>query len=79
MFRAERRKLMNDELVKSLRICFTDGDCKECVEYADGVECPGIFYLAWKAANAIEELQKRVPKTPHGRLIIEEGEIVAEN
>lgn len=35
-----------------------------CVEYTGSID-----ELLDKAADAIEELQKRIPKTPHGRLV----------
>lgn len=44
---------MYDELVKRLR----------------ETSCGAKDTLWWQAADAIEELQKRVPKVPHGRLI----------
>lgn len=48
---------MYEELVRSLRICATDGDCSCCLFHADdGGECAGIFALAHDAADAIEEL-----------------------
>ena len=61
---------MYDELVKWLRGCGNDsvgcGDCPYKDGYWDGNCLNG---LLTKAADAIEELSKRVPKAPHGRLI----------
>ena len=54
--------MMYDELIKRLRYLakvYSICDNENTNEYR----------LAIEAADAIEELQKRVPKTPHGRLI----------
>lgn len=37
--------------------------------YVSAVAAEATRKIAQEAANAIEELSKRVPKTPHGRLI----------
>ena len=53
---------MYDELIKRLRhLAKVYSIC--------GNENTNEYRLAIEAADAIEELQKRVPKTPHGRLI----------
>lgn len=49
---------MYDELIKTIRKQCSDMDCGNCNT------C-----VKLKAADAIEELKKRVPKRPHGRLI----------
>lgn len=51
---------MSDELVKALR---SNAD-----HYGYEAE-DGLVHLLTNAADAIEELQKRVPPVPHGRLI----------
>lgn len=67
---------MYEELVKSIHCCFgfdsMQADCENCMmkdkrEEHNYVGCCDALGLA--AADAIEELQKRVPKVPHGRLI----------
>lgn len=64
---------MYDELVNSLRICGKMRSVDDyCVAFHDGcceAEPVCMYELMMKAADAIEELQKRVPKRPHGRLI----------
>ena len=62
---------MYDELVKQCRDCIDCmcGDCKY-----EHLQKPGNFVqcmnaLLGDAADAIEELQKRMPQRPHGRLI----------
>jgi len=51
---------MNDELVKRLR------NRRICIQQLGTLND---YPLLGEAADAIEELQKRVPKVPHGRLI----------
>ena len=75
---------MYDELIAELRQHHCDAKeddtqevCEECaydVIIADksvpsGIASVCVCGLMHRAADAIEELQKRVPKTPHGRLI----------
>lgn len=55
---------MYEKQVKLLRYC-AEADCTECAVAG----CPGPRELLKKAADAIEELSKRVPPVPHGRLI----------
>ena len=58
---------MYDELVAMLRKCATEAAaCKTC-ELDSNPDCSD--YLMKQAADAIEELSKRVPPVPHGRLI----------
>lgn len=58
---------MYDELLKKIRHCATDPmHCLSCAEDKDG-RC--FARLMTQSADAIEELKKRVPKRPHGRLI----------
>ena len=58
---------MYDELVKKIRHCATDPmHCLSCAEDKDG-RC--FARLMTQSADAIEELQKRVPKAPHGRCV----------
>lgn len=63
---------MYDELINSLRICGKIRSADDyCVAFHDGcceAEPVCMYELMMKAAVAIEELQKRVPKRPHGRL-----------
>lgn len=54
-----------DELVKALRETDFGDTCVLC-EHED--MCKGNDCIIIQAADAIEKLQKRVPKTPHGRL-----------
>lgn len=57
---------MYEELIKDLRYCANpDAPCSAC-KYLD-IGCD--MAIAEKAADAIEELSKRVPVPPHGRLI----------
>ncbi len=62
---------MYDALVKRLR-CLKYGSCPDCpMWYSEEVE-PNLWRercAAIDAAYAIEELSKRVPVPPHGRLI----------
>ena len=59
--------MTNEKLVAMLRNCATEAaPCKTCGLVGDG-SCSD--YLMKQAADAIEELSKRVPKKPHGRLI----------
>ena len=59
--------MTNDELVALLRKCATEAAaCKTC-ELDSNPDCSD--YLMKEAADAIEELSKRVPKTPHGALM----------
>lgn len=56
---------MYDELVKALRETDFGDVCVLC----ESELCRGKDCVIIQAADAIEELQKRVPKVPHGRLI----------
>lgn len=55
-----------DELVKALRETDFGDTCVLC-EHED--MCKGNDCIIIQAADAVEELRKRVPKVPHGRLI----------
>lgn len=57
---------MYDELVKALRETDFGDTCVLC-EHENMCKCNDCIII--QAADAIEELQKRVPKRPHGRLI----------
>lgn len=57
---------MYDELVKKLRYC---GNAVSCLHCPYWVGCGGSKEDLMRAADAIEELSKRVPPIPHGRLI----------
>lgn len=60
---------MYEELVQALRVCGdteTDG-CYDCKHKTPCMTCNQLLML--QAADAIEELSKRVPAVPHGRLI----------
>ncbi len=61
----EGDSVMYDELIKQLRYCADATTCRNCLWKTEC--CP--TDMQKKAADAIEELSKRVPPTPHGRLI----------
>ena len=60
---------MYDELVKALRGCVLSKPCNGCPYYDSKGMTEKCATMNIAAADAIEELQKRVPKRPHGRLI----------
>lgn len=57
--------MMYEDLVKQLRYCADTTTCRNCLWKTEC--CP--TDMQKKAADAIEELSKRVPPVPHGRLI----------
>lgn len=60
---------MYDETIKRLWEC-ASGECFNCSQYTPTTNASICQKeLMKQAADAIEELQKRVPKRPHGRLI----------
>ncbi len=58
---------MYEEIIAALRFC-DNGECDGCCKYIKG-KGAGCYTLLRDAADAIEELSKRVPPVPHGRLI----------
>ena len=60
-----------EETAKALRLCGSDDElpCKKCPRLSRCKEEHNMHGLFDDAASAIEELSKRVPKVPHGRLI----------
>lgn len=60
---------MYDELIKRLWAC-ASGECFNCSQYTETTNASVCSKeLMKQAADAIEELSKRVPPVPHGRLI----------